>query len=338
MKKSFPVHIGGRIYYFDEDAYDRLNTYYYNLRQTFTGEEGGEIVDDIENRVSDLIADSHPGDGYAVVTVSEVDSIITRMGQPEQLAEGPASVDEPSETNNSAPPPFNGLDAPAGQPVAQRRLYRDVNDKVIAGVISGLAKYWSVNVTALRVIVVILGLCATLWPLIILYVIGWLLIPAATTPRQILEMEGRPVTVDTIGQTTISGNTSSDSFWKAALRVCGFLLMGFVGFIGVIIGIVMIIVLLMAIAGLISYIGWHNLMLVPDPGYPVFSLIAKTLFALVWLIPGAAAIWAACCVLFKAPGISRRAAISVAIIEVVLIITLIAMTTIVDVKPFFELY
>ncbi|MDE5914990.1 MAG: hypothetical protein K2G71_00285 [Duncaniella sp.] len=48
MKKTFPVNINGKIFYIDEDAYKLLLDYLSQLRTTFTGAEGEEIVNDIE--------------------------------------------------------------------------------------------------------------------------------------------------------------------------------------------------------------------------------------------------------------------------------------------------
>ena len=52
MKKTFPANISGKIYYIDEDAYNLLQKYFTQLRASFPGEEGQEIVCDIEGRVA----------------------------------------------------------------------------------------------------------------------------------------------------------------------------------------------------------------------------------------------------------------------------------------------
>lgn len=340
MKKSFPVHIEGRIYYFDEDAYERLNSYYNNLRQTFTDEDGAEIVADIEARVAEIFSEKHPGDCTAVVTIYEVNDLITRMGKPEELAE---ESDEPTDKtvpDGAVPPPYKGTPATPPEVPAppRRRLYRDNRNKVIAGVLSGLAHYWSVNVTALRIAVVILAVCTWVWPLIMLYVVAWLLIPAAVTPRQMLEMNGQHVTVDSIGRTTIFGSPESasagsdSSFWSVCGRILGIAAMSFIGFIGGIILIAMVVVLITSIVGIITFSGWGILTLVPIHSQPFLSLIAMALMALAWLIPAGAAVWATCCVLFKAKGVSRRTAIIIAIIEFLLIIAAVSLCTVLDIQ------
>lgn len=341
MKKSFPVNISGHIYYFDEDAYERLNTYYHNLRQAFTGEDGAEIVDDIESRVAEIIAESHSGNGNSVVTIHEITDIITRMGQPEELAgdtveDNGSSTSEPDESaseNESTPPPYSGTQADNPQmdvhPV--KRLYRDMNDKVIAGVISGLAYYLGVNITALRVAVVLLALFTWVGPLVALYVLGWLIIPAAVTPRQILEMTGHAVTVDSVGRTTIFGTPDPDApprtthFWEAAGRIVSVVCMSALGMLGLIISISMIVLLICAVAGFITYSGWGYLELAPCEGQPILSLLLLSVVAVAILIPAVSAIWAACTVLFNAKGVTRRTAVIVAVLEVCLIIVAVCL-------------
>ena len=49
MKKSFEVNLGGRIFNFDEDAYELLNNYMESLKECFSKQDGGEeIIADIE--------------------------------------------------------------------------------------------------------------------------------------------------------------------------------------------------------------------------------------------------------------------------------------------------
>lgn len=352
MKKTFPVHIGGKIYYFDDDAYQRLNDYYRNLRQSFTGEDGAEIVGDIECRVADIIADNHPETDYAIVTLEEVDSIIMQVGQPEQLAPHAEDAPETASTGRrSVPPPYNGPTdtASAARELSseppRKRLYRDPQNKVIAGVLSGLAYYWSVNITALRVIVVIVAIFVTVWPVVILYAVGWLLIPAADTPRQKLEMMGSPVTVDSVGRTTILGTpepnsnrVTSNDFWSTLFRIVSVVVMSFVGIIGLVVGLAMIILLIAAVAGIISYAGWHSMHFVPDPGNPVLSLLALMFTCFVWLIPAVAAIWASASVIFKAPGLKRRTAIQIAVVELILIITVVTMCTLLSDQSIFHIH
>lgn len=57
MKKAFPANINGTVFYIDEDAYDLLNTYINQLHTAFPGQEGQEIIGDIEGRIAELFAE-----------------------------------------------------------------------------------------------------------------------------------------------------------------------------------------------------------------------------------------------------------------------------------------
>ena len=55
MKKTLTVNLGGTVFHIDEDAYRLLDNYLCNLKLHFRKQEGAEeIVDDIENRISEL--------------------------------------------------------------------------------------------------------------------------------------------------------------------------------------------------------------------------------------------------------------------------------------------
>lgn len=335
MKKSFPVHIEGRIYYFDEDAYERLNRYYDNLHQAFTDEDGAEIVADIEARVAEILSEKQPVNEFTVVTIEDIDRIITRMGNPEELADTPDVSHQSTETHTT-PPPYQGLGNSATPPEVpvKKKFYRDMNNKVIAGVLSGLSHYLGINVTGLRIAVVLLGLFTWMGPFVLAYIVAWLIIPAAVSPRQILEMNGENVSVNTIGRTTIQGTHttqgvgSDGGFWKTAARVIGVCMMSFLGLMGGVLTIAMLFLLVMNLVGFVTYLGWGDLDFVPTNGTPLLSLTAMLVTIIAVLIPSAAAVWATCCTLFKIKGVKRHTAIKIAIIEVVLIIAAISLCSI----------
>lgn len=333
MKKSFPVHIEGCIYYFDEDAYERLNLYYDNLRQTFKSDDEKEIVNDIESRVAELLASEYCTSPNHIVTIRQIDEIITRVGQPEELVDKDVEGTSGTETERESalPPPYNGVQEKEDEVRVTKRLYRDMQDKVIGGVVSGLAHYWGVNVTPLRIALVLLTILTTFWPLVVLYILAWLIIPAAETPRQILEMNGSPVTVGSVGRTTILGtsdnaSTCSDAgFWHSFGRVLGVTAMSFIGFTGLLVTIGMIVVLILLVSGAITFAGWGSLALVPNHVFPELSIVALITGSLAVLLPSIGAVWAACCVLFKAQGASKTTIIILAVIEIILIITTICL-------------
>lgn len=269
MKKSFPANINGKIFYIDEDAYALLLDYLSQLRATFAGDEADEIVSDIEQRISEHF-EERLASGANVIVIDDVNRVIETMGRPEQLSDrepdtphsaGPATPPDPTAANPSAT--HTGATPPP--PPIHKRLYRDIRHKVFGGVIAGLAQYLGWDVTVMRILYAVLTVCTYFWPCVIVYMVAWMIIPVARTPRQILEMQGQPVTLDNIGQTVINNatppsapvpdqNSSSiatliNTFFSIAAKF----ILGFLGIVSAIVAFVMLCLILSLIAGIIIY-------------------------------------------------------------------------------------
>lgn len=271
MKKAIQANIRDRIFYIDEDAYALLQNYLHQLSAAFADDEGQEIVSDIETRISELF-DERCSQGYNVIDISYVNQVIDTVGRPEQLSDndyvaGNSSSDaEGSADSEGSTPPLFANDY-AETSTKKKKLYRDVDNKVLGGVLSGLAKYldWDVNVMRfLTVIIVIFSMVVpwiAVWPWLLIYLTCWMVIPPANTPRRKLEMEGQEVTVENIGNNVRgvndqarykSGTSLADTlgsivtiFCKLALAVFGIwavfigicLAIGFLFFLFVLIGL-----------------------------------------------------------------------------------------------------
>lgn len=59
----------------------------------------------------------------------------------------------------------------------RKPLRRSRSNRMIAGVVGGLAQYWSVDPTLARVIFVIASILSAAFPGTIVYIILWLIIP-----------------------------------------------------------------------------------------------------------------------------------------------------------------
>lgn len=68
----------------------------------------------------------------------------------------------------------------------EKKLYRNVNDKKLSGVCAGLAKYFSIDVTLVRLIWAIVTLC-TVGTGVLAYIICALIIPEE--PTNIIDAE-----------------------------------------------------------------------------------------------------------------------------------------------------
>jgi phage shock protein PspC (stress-responsive transcriptional regulator) len=64
-------------------------------------------------------------------------------------------------------------------PDVSRPLRRSRNNRQIAGVVGGLAEYFNVDATVLRVIYVVGSIVSAAFPGLLVYILLWLLIPEA---------------------------------------------------------------------------------------------------------------------------------------------------------------
>lgn len=59
-----------------------------------------------------------------------------------------------------------------------KKLYRSLTKKIVGGVCGGLADYFDLDVSLIRLIFVILALVTALLPMLIFYIVAWIIIPA----------------------------------------------------------------------------------------------------------------------------------------------------------------
>jgi phage shock protein C len=65
-----------------------------------------------------------------------------------------------------------------------KKLYRSLTQKMVAGVCGGLAEYFDIDVSIIRLIFIAIALASALIPMFIFYIIAWIVIPsqAASPP------------------------------------------------------------------------------------------------------------------------------------------------------------
>ena len=223
MKKNITINLCGRLFQIDEDAYELLQQYIESLRQSFGHEEGGEeIVNDIEARIAELFEELNQ-QGIEAITIEHVKDIITRIGKPEELT----GEEEKNDSENgghkydSFQTAAQGIKDNFRARTAGKRLYRNPNDKMLAGVLSGIATYTGSDVTWWRIGFVLLLLASNFFlapilhlfhfgfyfhvnlAFVILYIVLAIVLPVAETPKQVLEMEGKDVTPQNLADVVI---------------------------------------------------------------------------------------------------------------------------------------
>lgn len=188
MNKTMSVNVGGYAFTIEENAADILEAYLNEIRNTFRDNGNAvEIMADIENRIGELLAETRGG--YEFITAGMVEAVKQRIGNPSDIKD----TEDGTDSEN------------AGKPGIKKRLYRDIEDKNIGGVCSGLAAYFGIDVVWFRILWLLLAIGGIFlegkWVFgdgtlllfaLVSYAVLWICIPAAKTVRQKCEMRGTP--------------------------------------------------------------------------------------------------------------------------------------------------
>ena len=194
MTEIEKVSIGGYAFTLEKAAAEEVGQYLKNLEAHYLGKPGGkEIMEGIEERMAELLLERCGRNGVA--TLTDIQGIIGILGRPERI-----EADDPDPAEAQARPP--------------KKLYRDLENKKIAGVCAGLGNYFNFDVVAMRIIfcVITLALFFTgadegVWSLsgFAVYAILWLAMPAARTAQERWAMKGDAGTLDDIQRNIRNG-------------------------------------------------------------------------------------------------------------------------------------
>lgn len=172
MKKVTTINLNGKAFSLEEEAYTRLKTYLEKAEVRLSSDpDKTEIVADLEQAVADKCA-QYVHAGKDVVTETEMKKILADMGVVEPDDGAASTVDD------------------AHQPDVPKRLYRLTEGQTIAGVCNGLAAYFNLDVTIMRLLFVFIALITSGMG-ILFYIILAIVIPEAKTPEEKAELRGR---------------------------------------------------------------------------------------------------------------------------------------------------
>jgi len=187
MKKTVNINLAGTFFHIDEDAFAKLSRYLEAVKKSISDPVGGdEIIQDIEARIAELFSERLEINTQ-VISTRELDAIIKIMGQPEDYI-----MDEDAAQTNSA----TGNQT-KGETTSNKQLFRDSDNKFIAGVCSGLGHYLGLEVIWVRLFWIFLSFVTTGFG-VIAYLLFWILVPGAETTSEKLKMTGEPINISNI--------------------------------------------------------------------------------------------------------------------------------------------
>ncbi len=155
MKKTLNVNIGSIAFVIDEDAYFILKRYLDDIRARFEPREAAETLNDVEMRIADIFTE-HLSSPRQVVNSDLVRRAMAIIGRADE---------------------FGDVRPGQQQPQANiKKLRRSRADRVIGGVCGGIAQYFGIDVSVVRLLTFILIFFGgiSLW----VYIIMWIVIPS----------------------------------------------------------------------------------------------------------------------------------------------------------------
>ena len=178
MQKVITINLNGNAFQLDEDAYEALRAYLAEASARLGGNpDASEIVRDLEQSIAEK-CQRHLGPGKSVVTTAEVEQMLREIGPVDSSAGA-----------SHAPPPSSATTQP-------KRLYQIREGAVVSGVANGLAAYFNIDPTIVRVVWVmaaVLELTRTDRPPMLtigLYVLLMFIVPYAKTSEERAAAQG----------------------------------------------------------------------------------------------------------------------------------------------------
>jgi phage shock protein PspC (stress-responsive transcriptional regulator) len=246
MNEITKIHLGRQAFTIAVDAYKELQHYLQAIKKHMG--EAGEAVDEVELRMAELLVERGVT-GDKVVLPGDIDYLKKQLGEPGDF--GDADTEEAIE------------DA-----MATKRLFRDTENGMLAGVCAGIGKYFGLDPAWIRLAFIALLFAGASGAL--LYIILWLIVPEAKTKSEHLQMQGRQVTIDAIKE--VVERADVEGVARRAGNTIGKVVHGvlkvLLGVAGVSLMIVAVSVFLGLIAGSI-YWALNHAVLIPYNIFPV---------------------------------------------------------------------
>lgn len=181
MQKAFSINLAGIVYSINEDAYHKLEIYFKNIKQYFsTNPDKNEIIDDIEHSIAEKFTE-RLSTTRQVVTLQDVEHVISEMGETKDFTENEQNSTSTLKTSAKS-----------------RKLFRDTDNQIIAGVCSGIAAYFGIETVWVRIIAAVLLFTPLTGFIILSYLVLWISMPEAKNIVDKMQMQGEPVSLTSI--------------------------------------------------------------------------------------------------------------------------------------------
>lgn len=186
MNKTISITLAGLIFNLEEEAYHKLNQYLGDVRNHLgNSTDKNEVMSDIEASIAEKFSEKI-SPAKQVISSQDIDELIKVMGTVNDFDEEMPKDEKQEKVEDKTAE--KGI----------KKLYRNPDDTIIAGVCSGLAAYFGIDPVIVRFLFALSIFFGGFG--IILYIVLWIIVPEAKNTAQKLEMSGDPVTLAAIEQ------------------------------------------------------------------------------------------------------------------------------------------
>ena len=174
MKKTLSINISGIVFHIEEDAFATLDAYLKSIHTYFQNFEGAkEIIDDIEARIAEKFWNIRETEKTEAISQEHVDALIASLGTIADFQE----IEERDATEQKQ------TEAPKAD--FTKPFRRDLTNKKLGGVASGIANYFEMDPIWVRLILVVgfFGLIPLLHAanfIFWVYIVCWIAVPGET--------------------------------------------------------------------------------------------------------------------------------------------------------------
>lgn len=165
---------------FKDNAYRSIEGYISEIRKYFKTQNDENSITDIEFAIADKFEKILAERTDKILVLSDVEKIILELGSVEMISDEEVVLQEESSI------------------VVWKKLYRDADDTVIAGVCSWLGHYFWVDAWLVRLLFI--AAFFTPIPSIIPYLILWFILPLTQTKSDEFRMRWIPVSLSSLSK------------------------------------------------------------------------------------------------------------------------------------------
>ena len=226
MNEITRIHLGRQPFTASVEAHKLLKAYIAAIEQQVNDRD---VIEEVELRMAELLTERGIT-GDKVILEDDVDYLKQQLGNPKDFSENSEEGDTPADAQPDS-----------------KQLFRDPDNGMVAGVASGLAAYFGIDVLLFRILFIITTLAGG-WGLLI-YIALWLLVPPVKTGSDRLRMRGETVNLTSLKEVVKRADAKGaakrasttvapliNSFFRIALKVVGVAFI--IGSLGVLFGLV----------------------------------------------------------------------------------------------------